>query len=170
MSTNRNPRSQEQLPPYPGRSGPSGLPPSYIKDCQDRLTQIDRKIDSVGEKKQAQVDVTYGATVKGALDKARNTLKHWDHVLANVKQGPNESDRDHLRRLKKENMTPDDYKRSVATQQRVRAQVEVLAAGYERELQKLEAIEQELDGLRKQRKKVVWDIRNFESLRPGQQG
>lgn len=72
-------------------------------------------IDSVGEKKQAQIDVAYGPTCKGVLDSTRDTLKHWNRVLANIKKQPNESDRDHARRLKKENVTEDDYRRSLAT-------------------------------------------------------
>ncbi|OIW24997.1 hypothetical protein CONLIGDRAFT_690715 [Coniochaeta ligniaria NRRL 30616] len=111
MSSNHQ-ASRGQLPPYPG---PPRQPPSYEQDCQDRLAQIDCMIDAVGEKKQAQIEIAYDATRKDVLDTARQTLKHWNRVLANIKRRPNESDREHFRRLEKENMTLDDYKRSIAT-------------------------------------------------------
>lgn len=72
-------------------------------------------IDAVGEKKQAQIEIAYDASRKDVLDTARQTLKHWNRVLAPIKKRPNESDRDHNRRLKKENMTLESYRRSIAS-------------------------------------------------------
>lgn len=104
--------SSKTLPPYPG---PPPQPPSYEQDCLDRLTQIDCMIEAVGEKKQAQIEIAYDASRKDVVDTARQTLKHWNRVLAPIKKRPNESDRDHNRRLKKENMTLESYRRSIAS-------------------------------------------------------
>lgn len=113
MSHN-NQDSQEQLPHYepPRRAQP---PPSYEKDCEDRLAQIDRVIDEAGERKQAQIDNAYDASRLDVLNTARHTLKHWNRVQANIKKRPNETPNDHVRRLKKEEMTMEDYRRSMAT-------------------------------------------------------
>jgi hypothetical protein len=72
-------------------------------------------IDKVGEKKQAQIDIAYDDTRKDVINTARQTHKHWNRVLVNIKQRPNESDRDHIRRLEKEDMSLENYRRSIAT-------------------------------------------------------
>ncbi|KAH8904292.1 hypothetical protein BR93DRAFT_980628 [Coniochaeta sp. PMI_546] len=137
MSTNRR-MSRGQLPPYPG---PPRQPPSYEQDCQDRLAQIDCLIDDVGEKKQAQIVIAYDATRKDVLDTARQTLKHWNRVLVNIKKRPNESDRDH---------------------EEVLARVNALEEEFQQELKKVEDFEKELDELRKQRTKVMRNIRDYQ--------
>jgi hypothetical protein len=127
----------------------------------------------MGQTKQAQIDITYGAAIKGALDKTRLSLKSLTSALATVKQAPNESNRDHARRLKKANMTIEGYKRTVEKCQATRTRAELQDAEFQRQLGRLEGIEQEMDSLRKQRQNVLWDIRNFEWLQQtpnGRQG
>lgn len=116
MSSNRQSQGQRgQLPGHRGSAQQAAAAGCKLQRCHDRLAKIVSMIDTVGEKKQAQVDVVYGETCKGTLDRARDTLKNCESVLDKVKKQPGESKRNHASRLKDENMTEQEYHRSVVT-------------------------------------------------------
>ncbi|KAB5583174.1 hypothetical protein GE09DRAFT_1211781 [Coniochaeta sp. 2T2.1] len=111
----------EELPRYQNRSqlrrypaAPTN-PPSYKEDCKNRLAQIDSKIDAVGEKKLDQIEATYEGQTKKTLDQLREQIKELNKTLPGILKRPDESDRDRVHRLKHQNLTIEDYRRSITT-------------------------------------------------------